>query len=125
MEKVSVVGVYLEQNGKVLMVQEKGQAWGSILSFLPASQVVHGGIALSSVVILVAGILLTKRNPRPVLVLVGFGLGLPLGAIPNVQPFLIAAAAAAVISVVLTALLLIVEEIRYLKRPTQNGSSES
>lgn len=28
MEKVSVVGVYLEQNGKILMVQEKGQAWG-------------------------------------------------------------------------------------------------
>lgn len=28
MERVSVVGVYLEQNGKILMVQEKGQAWG-------------------------------------------------------------------------------------------------
>src|SRR3989344_4817897 len=28
MEKVSVVAVYLEKDGKVLMVQEKGQAWG-------------------------------------------------------------------------------------------------
>lgn len=28
MEKVSVVAVYIEQDGKVLMVQEKGQAWG-------------------------------------------------------------------------------------------------
>ena len=28
MEKVSVVAVYIEQDSKVLMVQEKGQAWG-------------------------------------------------------------------------------------------------
>src|SRR3989344_3310652 len=28
MEKVSVVAIHIEQDGKVLMVQEKGQAWG-------------------------------------------------------------------------------------------------
>ena len=28
MEKVSVVAVYIEKDGKVLMVKEKGQAWG-------------------------------------------------------------------------------------------------
>jgi len=28
MEKVSIVAVYIEQDGKVLMVQERGQAWG-------------------------------------------------------------------------------------------------
>lgn len=28
MKVVKVVGVYIEQNNKVLMVQEKGQAWG-------------------------------------------------------------------------------------------------
>ena len=28
MEVIKVVGVYIEKNNKVLMVQEKGQAWG-------------------------------------------------------------------------------------------------
>ena len=28
MDKVVVVGVYIEKDGEVLMVQEKGQAWG-------------------------------------------------------------------------------------------------